>query len=140
MKKLIATAFACATGLAATGALAQAFPSKPLKLVIPFAAGGGNDIVARVVAARLGQGFNQPMVVENRPGANGFIAPRAVADAPADGRPRRVCAVGGQRGPQERVRAARRRLVVEPVERGPAAGAVAAAAAAGAGSGCGQSG
>lgn len=85
MKKLIVAAATCVATLAATGALAQAFPSKPLKLVIPFAAGGGNDIVARVVAARLGQGFNQPMVVENRPGANGFIAPRAVADAPADG-------------------------------------------------------
>ena len=85
MKKLIAASLACAASFAATGAFAQAFPSKPLKLVIPFAAGGGNDIVARVVAARLGQGFNQPMVVENRPGANGFIAPRAVADAPPDG-------------------------------------------------------
>lgn len=85
MKQLIAAALACATSLAATGVHAQAFPSKPLKLVIPFAAGGGNDIVARVVAARLGQGFNQPMVVENRPGANGFIAPRAVADSAPDG-------------------------------------------------------
>lgn len=85
MKKAIASALACATTLCATGALGQAFPSKPLKLVIPFAAGGGNDIVARVVAARLGQGFNQPMVVDNRPGANGFIAPRAVADAAPDG-------------------------------------------------------
>ena len=85
MKNLIAAALACAACITAPGAHAQAFPSKPLKLVIPFAAGGGNDIVARVVAARLGQGFNQPMVVENRPGANGFIAPRAVADAAPDG-------------------------------------------------------
>ena len=85
MKKIVAAALAFATGLASTSALAQAFPSKPLKLVIPFAAGGGNDIVARVIAARMGQGFNQAMIVENRPGANGFIAPRAVADAPPDG-------------------------------------------------------
>ena len=85
MKKTIASVLACTAALCTTGALGQAFPSKPLKLVIPFAAGGGNDIVARVVAARLGQGFNQPMVVDNRPGANGFIAPRAVADAAPDG-------------------------------------------------------
>ncbi len=85
MKNLIAAALIGAAGLANTSALAQAFPSKPLKLVIPFAAGGGNDIVARVIAARMGQGFNQAMIVENRPGANGFIAPRAVADAPPDG-------------------------------------------------------
>lgn len=85
MKNLIAAALIGATGLASAGALAQAFPSKPLRLVIPFAAGGGNDIVARVIAARMGQGFNQAMIVENRPGANGFIAPRAVADAPPDG-------------------------------------------------------
>ncbi|MCC6474923.1 MAG: tripartite tricarboxylate transporter substrate binding protein [Burkholderiales bacterium] len=64
---------------------AQTYPDKPVRLVIPFAAGGGNDIVSRVIGARLQEGFGQPFVIENRPGANGFIGPRAVADAPADG-------------------------------------------------------
>jgi len=85
MKKLTFTTVLTFLGLAAAGAMAQSYPSKPLRLVIPFAAGGGNDIVARVISARMGQGFGQPMVVENRPGANGFVAPRAVADAPPDG-------------------------------------------------------
>lgn len=85
MNKLPFTVALACLGLLAAGAIAQSYPSKPSRLVIPFAAGGGNDIVARVVAARLGQGFGQPMIVENRPGANGFIAPRAVADAPPDG-------------------------------------------------------
>ncbi len=85
MKKLCFTVVLACLGFAAAGAMAQSYPSKPSRLVIPFAAGGGNDIVARVVAARLGQGFGQPMIVENRPGANGFIAPRAVADASPDG-------------------------------------------------------
>ncbi|MCC6474924.1 MAG: tripartite tricarboxylate transporter substrate binding protein [Burkholderiales bacterium] len=64
---------------------AQTYPAKPVRLVIPFAAGGGNDIVSRVIGARLQEGFGQPFIIENRPGANGFIGPRAVADAPADG-------------------------------------------------------
>ncbi len=85
MRKLTFTAVLACLGLAAAGAMAQSYPSKPSRLVIPFAAGGGNDIVARVISARLGQGFGQPMVVENRPGANGFVAPRAVADAAPDG-------------------------------------------------------
>jgi tripartite-type tricarboxylate transporter receptor subunit TctC len=63
----------------------QAWPSKPLKLIVPFPPGGGTDLASRSVAARLGDALGQPVVVENRPGAGGTIGMDAVAKAPADG-------------------------------------------------------
>ena len=74
-----------AIGLGSNGAWAQAFPSKPLRLVIPFTTGGGNDIVARIVAAKMSDGLGQPVVVENRPGAQGIIAVENVAKSAPDG-------------------------------------------------------
>jgi tripartite-type tricarboxylate transporter receptor subunit TctC len=76
---------ALAAVLWAAPAAAQQYPAKPVRLIIGFAAGGGNDIVGRVIGARLGSGLGQPFVIENRPGANGFIGPRAVADTAPDG-------------------------------------------------------
>jgi tripartite-type tricarboxylate transporter receptor subunit TctC len=64
---------------------AQTYPAKPVRLVIPFAAGGGNDIVARVIGQRLSSGLGQPFIIENRPGNNGFIGGDAVAKAAPDG-------------------------------------------------------
>ncbi|MBI2294924.1 MAG: tripartite tricarboxylate transporter substrate binding protein [Betaproteobacteria bacterium] len=63
----------------------QSYPSRPIRLVVPFAPGGGNDVVSRVVAERLGAALGQQVVVDNRPGAGGTIGFDAVARASADG-------------------------------------------------------
>lgn len=66
-------------------ALAQDFPSRPMKMIVPIAAGGLTDSLARTLAARLGERMGQPMVVENRPGGGGVIGMQAAAKSPADG-------------------------------------------------------
>src|SRR5688572_7561191 len=66
-------------------AAAQPYPAKPIRLVVGFVPGGGTDIMARAVAAKLGELANIQMVVENRPGANANLAAELVARAPADG-------------------------------------------------------
>jgi tripartite-type tricarboxylate transporter receptor subunit TctC len=67
-----------------SGAL-QAFPTKPVKIIVAFPPGGGTDIVARLLAARLGEAWGQAVVVENRAGASGTIGTEAAARADADG-------------------------------------------------------
>ena len=72
--------------LAATGAaIAQTFPDKPLRFVIPFAAGGGSDVMARVIAEPLSQRLGQPVIVDNKPGGNATIGADFVAKSPPDG-------------------------------------------------------
>jgi tripartite-type tricarboxylate transporter receptor subunit TctC len=66
-------------------AAAQAWPSRPVKLAIPAAAGTGSDLLARAQAESLSQVWNQPVIMDNKPGASGLIATRAVLSAPADG-------------------------------------------------------
>ena len=69
----------------ANGALAQAYPVRPIRFVVPYAAGGAGDIFARVIGAKLGEAFNQQVVIDNRPGANAIIGTDLVAKAPPDG-------------------------------------------------------
>lgn len=83
MRHWIVLPLACA--FAAATAHAQEYPSRPLRLVIPYAPGGPVDIVGRVVASRLNEAFGQQVIVDNRAGAGGNIALEIVAKAAADG-------------------------------------------------------
>lgn len=74
-----------AAALLAFGAAAQPYPAKPIRVVIPFVAGGSSDIVGRAIASKFQEILGQPGVVENRPGANGAIAAEFVAKAEPDG-------------------------------------------------------
>ena len=66
-------------------AVAQQYPSKPIRLVVGYSPGGGNDLIARIVAARLQARLNQPVVVDNKPGAQSIVAAELVAKAAPDG-------------------------------------------------------
>src|SRR5271167_3083380 len=71
--------------LSATGAAAQTYPAKPIRLVVPFPAGGTTDILAREVGQRLSVSLGQPVVIDNRPGAAGNIGSDLVAKSAPDG-------------------------------------------------------
>ena len=71
--------------LHAPPALAQAYPNKPVRVIVPFAAGSGSDVGARIVAEAVGKSLGQAFVIDNRPGASGNIGMAAAAKAPPDG-------------------------------------------------------
>src|SRR5882757_5307031 len=71
--------------LVANFAVAQTYPARPVKLIIPFPPGGSNDVVGRVVAMQLSERLGQSVVVENRGGGGGTLGINAAAKAPADG-------------------------------------------------------
>ncbi|MBL8310001.1 MAG: tripartite tricarboxylate transporter substrate binding protein BugE [Burkholderiales bacterium] len=83
--RLIKTATAVAAALAASVTFAQAYPSKPIRLVIPFAPGGSTDIVGRIMAAKLSPLLGQPVIVENKAGAGGSIGAAEIAKSAPDG-------------------------------------------------------
>lgn len=81
---LCATASVLALCAGAT-AQAQTYPSKPIKMVVPFAAGGATDVLARVIGQKLAASMGQPVIIDNKPGAAGIIGTDAVAKAAPDG-------------------------------------------------------
>ena len=91
LARLAALAVLCAAAAAAFG---QTYPSKPIRMVVAFPPGGGNDIIARLVSVKLQEALGQPIVVENRSGANGIIANEHVAKSPPDGHTLLVGATG----------------------------------------------
>jgi len=85
MKRLPAALLAAALAACPAIAAAQAFPSKPIKLIVPLAAGGTGDTLARTVGEEMAKTLGQPVVIENKPGAGGLVGTELVANAPADG-------------------------------------------------------
>src|SRR6266571_2782768 len=90
MLKVVASLLVFPLVLLAAGPLgaqdrAQDYPRKPLRLIVPFAPGGGNDTVARAIAQHLGARLGQPVIVDNRAGAGGVVGAELAAKSPADG-------------------------------------------------------
>src|SRR5215831_2419211 len=89
MIRHLVNAFAAAVRIAAlllvTATAASAFPERPIKIVVPFTPGGAVDVVARILAPKLGDLLGQPVIIENRGGAGGMVGAAAVAKSPADG-------------------------------------------------------
>src|SRR3954453_4641836 len=77
--------FACALLAAPPATLPQSLPSRPIRIVVPTTAGGVPDVLARAVGQRMSETLGQPVVVENRAGAGGILAPESVLKSPADG-------------------------------------------------------
>ena len=91
MKRLLAALSLAACALAH----AQPYPSRPVRIVVPFPPGGPTDIVARLVSQKMTEGLKQPVVVENRAGAGGVLGTEFVAKAPADGYTLLMGTIGG---------------------------------------------
>ena len=74
---------AAALALCAGAVPAQAYPTKPIRIVVPFAPGGTSDVLARLYAPKIQEGLGQPVIVDNKPGASGNIGADLVAKSPA---------------------------------------------------------
>ena len=79
------TAILCGALLSAASACAQDYPSKPVRVIVPFATGGGSDITARNMSQKLTGEFNQQFIIDNRPGAGGVVGLETLIKAPSDG-------------------------------------------------------
>src|SRR5262249_41254721 len=85
MRAALRVTLAAAMALAAVAAHAADYPARPITLVVPYAAGGGNDVIARIVAEKMSTSLGGSIVIENRGGAGGTIATRQVAKSEPDG-------------------------------------------------------
>ena len=86
LRRFLSVALACTTVLAASVACAQAkYPSRPVHLVVPYPPGGGTDVVSRLIADPLAQAMGQPVIIDNKGGANGVVGCQFVANAAPDG-------------------------------------------------------
>ncbi|MDW5442048.1 tripartite tricarboxylate transporter substrate binding protein [Polaromonas sp. SM01] len=91
-RKVLASSLAL--GLAASGVQAQAWPAKPIRIVVPYPPGGSSDIIARSISQALSEALKQPVIVENRAGANGNLGADAVAKSAPDGYTLLLCDTG----------------------------------------------
>src|SRR5262249_15092277 len=85
MRRLIVALVLVLAAFGAGPASAQSYPSKPIRVIVPFAAGGAVDVLARLVGAKMSESIGQPVIIENRAGAAGNVAADAVAKSPPDG-------------------------------------------------------
>src|SRR5436190_20101474 len=94
MKRKVLASALIAGIIFAGAASGQQYPTKPIRLMVPFAPGGANDVVARLVAVRLSEALGEPVVVDNRGGAGGTIGADIVAKAPPDGHTLPIASIG----------------------------------------------
>ncbi|MGS1104948.1 Bug family tripartite tricarboxylate transporter substrate binding protein [Achromobacter anxifer] len=85
MKRILQSLVLSCAALSATAALAAPYPDKPIRMIVPAAAGGAADTLARMIGRGLTEKFGQPVVIENKPGAAAIVGMSAIAKAPADG-------------------------------------------------------
>jgi tripartite-type tricarboxylate transporter receptor subunit TctC len=85
MKKFLVIGLMALPLIAATGAMAQSFPTKPVRWVVPYAAGGGSDFLARTIGQPWSTAVGQPVLIDNKPGGNTALGAAEVARSPADG-------------------------------------------------------
>ena len=83
--KMLAAALSCAAAFCPSIAVSQAYPSKPIRIIVPFPAGGGVDYIGRIVGKGLAERLGQQVVIDNRPGANAILGLEALKAAPPDG-------------------------------------------------------
>ena len=93
MVRIIKTCFVVALLYAST-LCAQVYPNKPIRLIVPFAPGGGTDIIARLIGLELTESMGQPVVIDNRGGSGGVVGVNLVSKADPDGHTMGLCSLG----------------------------------------------